>query len=102
MKSLNRIAKECVLNGVIVRLIPDSIGFWVGRSHDRMVSGLPVLVIANSSYHLGSHRFMKTGDRHCGVFGRANYFYSHHPPSGLVDPVGIERTRIDSAETGWT
>jgi exopolysaccharide biosynthesis polyprenyl glycosylphosphotransferase len=58
-ESLNRIAKECVLNGVIVRLIPDSIGFWVGRSHDRMVSGLPVLVIANSSYHLGSHRFMK-------------------------------------------
>ena len=57
--TLNRIAKECVLNGVIVRLIPDSIGFWVGRSHDRMVSGLPVLVIANSSYHLGSHRFMK-------------------------------------------
>jgi exopolysaccharide biosynthesis polyprenyl glycosylphosphotransferase len=58
-ETLNRIAKECVLNGVIVRLIPDSIGFWVGRSHDRMVSGLPVLVIANSSYHLGSHRFMK-------------------------------------------
>ena len=58
-ESLNRIAKECVLNGVIVRLIPDSIGFWVGRSHDRMVSGLPVLVIANSSYHLGSHRFIK-------------------------------------------
>ena len=58
-KALNRIAKECVLNGVIVRLIPDSIGFWVGRSHDRMVSGLPVLGIANSSYHLGSHRFMK-------------------------------------------
>jgi exopolysaccharide biosynthesis polyprenyl glycosylphosphotransferase len=57
--TLSRIAKECVLNGVIVRLIPDSIGFWVGRSHDRMVSGLPVLVIANSSYHLGSHRFMK-------------------------------------------
>jgi exopolysaccharide biosynthesis polyprenyl glycosylphosphotransferase len=58
-ETLNRIAKECVLNGVIVRLIPDSIGFWVGRSHDRMVSGLPVLVIANSSYHLGSHRFIK-------------------------------------------
>ena len=58
-ETLNRIAKECVLNGVIVRMIPDSIGFWVGRSHDRMVSGLPVLVIANSSYHLGSHRFMK-------------------------------------------
>jgi len=58
-ETLNRIAKECVLNGVIVRLIPDSVGFWVGRSHDRMVSGLPVLVIANSSYHLGSHRFMK-------------------------------------------
>jgi exopolysaccharide biosynthesis polyprenyl glycosylphosphotransferase len=57
--TLNRISKECVLSGVIVRLIPDSIGFWVGRSHDRMVSGLPVLVIANSSYHLGSHRFMK-------------------------------------------
>jgi exopolysaccharide biosynthesis polyprenyl glycosylphosphotransferase len=57
--TLNRIAKECVLIGVIVRLIPDSIGFWVGRSHDRMVSGLPVLVMANSSYHLGSHRFMK-------------------------------------------
>jgi exopolysaccharide biosynthesis polyprenyl glycosylphosphotransferase len=58
-ETLNRIAKECVLNGVIVRLIPDSVGFWVGRSHDRMVSGLPVLVIANSSYHLGSHRFIK-------------------------------------------
>lgn len=58
-KTLNRIAKECVLNGVIVRLIPDSIGFWVGRSHDRIVSGLPVLAIANSSYHFGSHRFMK-------------------------------------------
>jgi exopolysaccharide biosynthesis polyprenyl glycosylphosphotransferase len=58
-ETLNRIAKECVLNGVIVRLIPDSIGFWVGRSHDRMVSGLPVLVMANSSYHLGSHRFIK-------------------------------------------
>jgi exopolysaccharide biosynthesis polyprenyl glycosylphosphotransferase len=58
-ETLNRIAKECVLRGVIVRLIPDSIGFWVGRSHDRMVSGLPVLAIANSSYHLGSHRFMK-------------------------------------------
>jgi exopolysaccharide biosynthesis polyprenyl glycosylphosphotransferase len=58
-ETLNRIAKECVLRGVIVRLIPDSIGFWVGRSHDRIISGLPVLVIANSSYHLGSHRFMK-------------------------------------------
>ena len=58
-ETLNRIAKECVLNGVIVRLIPDSIGFWVGRSHDRMVAGLPVLVMANSSYHLGSHRFIK-------------------------------------------
>lgn len=57
--TLNRIAKECVLNGVTVRLIPDSIGFWVGRSHDRMVSGLPVLVVANSSYHLKSHRFVK-------------------------------------------
>jgi exopolysaccharide biosynthesis polyprenyl glycosylphosphotransferase len=57
--TLNRIAKECVLNGVIVRLIPDSIGFWVGRSHDRMISGLPVLVIANSRYHFGSHRFIK-------------------------------------------
>ena len=57
--TLSRIAKECVLIGVSVRLIPDSIGFWVGRSHDRVVSGLPVLVIANSSYHLGSHRFMK-------------------------------------------
>jgi exopolysaccharide biosynthesis polyprenyl glycosylphosphotransferase len=58
-ETLNRIAKECVLRGVIVRLIPDSIGFWVGRSHDRIISGLPVLVIANSSYHLGSHRFVK-------------------------------------------
>jgi len=57
--TLTRIAKECVLNGVILRLIPDSIGFWVGRSHDRMVAGLPVLVMANSLYHLGSHRFIK-------------------------------------------
>ena len=67
-ETLNRVAKECVLNGIIVRLIPDSIAFWVGRSHDRMVSGMPVLVIANSSYHLGSHRFIKRATDIVGGF----------------------------------